>query len=117
MVVMIRYWFFAVFVVLLSMRAPGGLRKAVATRQPALQIFRGVLLVTEVCVMVYSFNKLGLVQSHSVFVSYPLLVAALSGPVLGEAVGWRRWAAIAVSFFWTGVSGAAAMTIAGIWFW
>ncbi|TMV84151.1 DMT family transporter [Thioclava sp. BHET1] len=165
MVVMIRYWFFAVFVVLLSMRAPGGLRKAVATRQPALQIFRGVLLVTEVCVMVYSFTRLGLVQSHSVFASYPLLVAALSGPVLGEAVGWRRWAAIAVgfvgvlivldpdsgavsalslvplsaalmfalyglltryaarqdaasvSFFWTGVSGAAAMTIVGIWFW
>jgi drug/metabolite transporter (DMT)-like permease len=27
-----------------------------------------------------------------------LLVAALSGPVLGESVGWRRWAAIGVGF-------------------
>ncbi|MDM7459527.1 MAG: DMT family transporter, partial [Paracoccus sp. (in: a-proteobacteria)] len=96
---------------------------------------------------------------------YPLLVAALSGPVLGEHVGWRRWAAISlgfagilvilqpggqtlgveallpllaaflfaiyglltrhvarddpsvVSFFWTGVTGAAFMTVAGIGQW
>ena len=34
---------------------------------------------------------LGLVESHAVFACYPLLVAALSGPVLGEKVGWRRW--------------------------
>jgi drug/metabolite transporter (DMT)-like permease len=27
-----------------------------------------------------------------------LLVAALSGPVLGERVGWRRWTAIGVGF-------------------
>ena len=32
------------------------------------------------------------------FTCYPLLVAALSGPVLGEKVGWRRWAAIGVGF-------------------
>ena len=32
------------------------------------------------------------------FACYPLLVAALSGPVLGEKVGWRRWAAIGVGF-------------------
>ena len=29
---------------------------------------------------------------------YPLLVAAPSGPILGEGVGWRRWAAIFVGF-------------------
>ena len=28
----------------------------------------------------------------------PLLVAALSVPLLGEHVGWRRWTAIAVGF-------------------
>jgi drug/metabolite transporter (DMT)-like permease len=40
-----------------------------------------------------------LVESHAVFACYPLLVAALSGPVLGEKVGWRRWTAIAIGFF------------------
>ncbi len=165
MIIMIRYWFFASFVVVVAARKAGGLRAAVATRQPRLQIFRGVLLAVEVCVMVTGFVILGLVESHAVFAVYPLLIAALSGPVLGEKVGWRRWMAIgigfvgvliilqpgfgvfqpaalipllsafmfalyglltryvaradsaAVSFFWTGVSGAVAMTLIGIWFW
>jgi len=98
MVVMIRYWFFAAFVIAVAARRPGGVRAAAATRQPLLQIGRGVLLAAEVCVMVTGFVFLGLVESHSVFASYPLLIAALSGPVLGEHVGWRRWTAIAIGF-------------------
>ena len=96
MVVMVRYWFFAAFVVFLAMRAPGGIRAVARTSQLGLQIFRGVLLVAEICVAVYGFTLLGLVESQAVFICYPLLVAALSGPVLGERVGWRRWAAIGV---------------------
>lgn len=165
MVVMIRYWFFAGFVIAIAARQRGGLRAAVRTRYPFLQIFRGVLLAAEICVTVVAFVLLGLVESHAVFICYPLLVAALSGPVLGEHVGWRRWTAIGVgfvgilivlqpgvavfsphalipllaafmfalyglltryvargdsagvSFFWTGTAGAAAMTLAGVWFW
>jgi len=98
MVVMIRYWFFAAFVIAVAVRKAGGVRAAAATEQPILQIFRGVLLATEICVMVLAFVLLGLIESHAVFTSYPLLIAALSGPVLGEKVGWRRWAAIAVGF-------------------
>lgn len=165
MVVMIRYWFFAAFVIAVAARKEGSVREAAKTDQPVLQIFRGLLLATEICVMVAGFVFLGLVESHAIFAAYPLLVAALSGPVLGETVGWRRWAAIGVgfagvliilrpgftvfspaamfpmasalmfalyglltryvarrdsaatSFFWTGVSGAVAMTAVGIWFW
>ena len=98
LVVMIRYWFFAAFVTAVSSRKPGGIRAAARTEQPFLQIFRGVLLATEICVMVYAFTLLGLVESHAVFTSYPLLIAALSGPILGEAVGWRRWSAIMTGF-------------------
>jgi len=98
MVVMIRYWFFAAFVITLALRRAGGLRQAAATSQPALQMLRGVLLSAEICTMVLGFTILGLVESHAVFTCYPLLVAALSGPILGEKVGWRRWAAIGVGF-------------------
>ncbi|MGR3615141.1 MAG: DMT family transporter [Paracoccaceae bacterium] len=94
MVVMIRYWFFAAFVLFLAMRAPGGLKATAQTDQLGLQILRGVLLVVEICVAVYAFTVLGLIESQAVFICYPLLVAALSGPVLGEGVGWRRWMAI-----------------------
>jgi drug/metabolite transporter (DMT)-like permease len=98
MVVMIRFWFFAVFVIAVALRKGGSLRAVVRTRYPVLQITRGVLLAAEVCVMVLAFTLLGLVESHAVFTCYPLLVAALSGPVLGEKVGWRRWAAIGAGF-------------------
>ena len=98
MVVMIRFWFFALFVMFLASRQPGGLRAAIATRQPLVQIIRGILLIAEVCVMVFAFINLGLVETHAVFSCYPLMVAALSGPVLREKVGWRRWTAIGIGF-------------------
>ncbi len=98
MVVMIRFWFFALFVMLLAARAPGGLRAATRSKVPRVQVLRGVLLAAEVCILVVAFTKLGLIASHAVFTCYPLLIAALSGPVLGEQVGWRRWLAIGVGF-------------------
>ena len=98
MVVMIRYWFFAAFVIAMAARKPGGLKRAATTQMPFVQVARGLLLSLEVCVMVTGFVLLGLVESHAVFTSYPLLVAALSGPVLGEKVGWRRWTAIGIGF-------------------
>jgi drug/metabolite transporter (DMT)-like permease len=98
MIVMIRYWFFAWFVVSVSARKAGGLRAVARTEQVWLQTLRGLLLAAEICVMVAAFTILGLVESHAVFACYPLLVAALSGPILGERVGWRRWSAIGVGF-------------------
>ena len=98
MIVMIRYWFFAAFVIAIAIRTQGSIRVAAATSQPFLQITRGLLLAAEICVMVFAFVKLGLIESHAIFASYPLLVAALSGPILGETVGWRRWTAIAIGF-------------------
>jgi len=98
MVVMVRYWFFAAFVITIAARAKGGIRATARTTQAPLQIFRGFLLAVEICVAVYSFTLLGLIKSQAIFISYPLLVAALSGPVLGEDVGWRRWVAIGIGF-------------------
>ena len=98
MIVMIRYWFFAAFVITIATRQSGSVRAAAATQQPLLQITRGVLLALEICVMVSAFVLLGLVESHAIFACYPLLIAALSGPILGEKVGWRRWVAIGIGF-------------------
>jgi drug/metabolite transporter (DMT)-like permease len=98
MVVMVRYWFFASFVMVVASRRAGGLRAAATTTQPVLQGFRAVLLAAEICVAVLAFTYLGLVETHAIFACYPLMIAALSGPVLGEKVGWRRWTAIGVGF-------------------
>ncbi|HEY0274765.1 MAG TPA: DMT family transporter, partial [Paenirhodobacter sp.] len=98
MITMIRYWFFALFVIVIAAKSPGGITHAIKAKRPVLQAIRGVLLVVQIYVIIYSFVQNGLINTHSVFISYPLIVAALSGPVLGEKVGWRRWAAIGVGF-------------------
>ena len=165
MVVTIRYWFFALFTLTLAARSSGGLRAALTTKQPLVQVIRALLLVFEIVIVIQAFVHLGLIETHAVFAAYPLLVAALSGPVLGETVGWRRWTAIgigfagiliilqpgygvfrpqaviplfgallfalyslltrfaakkdpaSVSFYWTGLIGALAMTPLGLIFW
>lgn len=95
-VVMIRFWVFGAFVILFFMREPGGLSQVARSGALRWQILRGVLLVFEIVVIVIGFVALGLIESHAIFAVYPLLVAALAGPVLGEYVGWRRAAAILV---------------------
>ena len=99
MVVMIRYWFFAAFIMTISSRKPGGVKQVAKTKTPLLQIFRSLILVTEMCVTILAFTLLGLAETHAIFASYPLIIAMLSGPILGEHVGWRRWLAICVGFF------------------
>ncbi|MFT4717058.1 MAG: drug/metabolite transporter (DMT)-like permease [Paracoccaceae bacterium] len=98
MVVMIRYWFFALFVISYAARQKQGFRATIKTEQLPLQILRGVLLAAEICIAVLAFVYLGLVETHAIFAIYPLMVAALAGPVLGETVGWRRYLAIAIGF-------------------
>lgn len=96
LVTMWRYWFFGGVCLILLWRQ--GFAKGLKSGQPKLQMFRGVLLALEICVAVAAFHLTGLAKTHSIFAFGPLLVVALSGPVLGEQVGWRRWAAIGVGF-------------------
>lgn len=97
-VIMLRFWFMAIFVTILAMRAPGGIRGALRSKRPVIQVIRGVLLVVEILVTVEAFIRLGLINTHAIFAATPLLVVALSGPVLGEKIGWRRWLAVGIGF-------------------
>ena len=95
-IVMLRYWVFLIFGYYLVRRSQGGFSAVWASPNKNWQIIRGVILAAEICIMQISFVNLGLIETHAVFVTSPLIVAALSGPILGEKVGWRRWAAIGV---------------------
>jgi len=97
-VVTVRFWFFGLFVLCWSHWKGGGIAQVAKSKRPMLQITRGVLLVLEICVMVSALTVLGMIESHAVFSCYPLVVVALSGVVLGEKVGWRRWAAVLAGF-------------------
>lgn len=94
MIIMIRYWVFAGFVVLLALRRPEGPRAAIrSTRLPA-HVVRSCLLVAEICLIVWGYTQIGLINSLAVFSVCPLLIVALSGPILGERISWQRWAAV-----------------------
>ena len=62
----------------------------------SLHLLRGVLGVAMMATFVYAVARLPLSTTYSIFFVAPLLITALSVPVLGEKVGPRRWAAIVV---------------------
>ena len=94
MVVMVRYWIFGAFVLTMALRRPEGLRAAVASKHFGVHVLRAVLLVVEICIIVWGYTLIGLINSHAVFAICPLLVVALSGPLLGERISPARWAAV-----------------------
>lgn len=98
LVVMIRYWMFGAFVVALALRRPGGIGAMLRTRHPVLHLARAGLHTAEICVIVLSFTLIGLINTHAIFAVCPLIVVALSGPLLGERVGLARWLAVAAGF-------------------
>jgi drug/metabolite transporter (DMT)-like permease len=68
------------------------------TSRPGLQIGRSILLLGSTLLNFFALRYLQLDQALAIVFSTPFFVAILSGPVLGEWVGWRRWAAICVGF-------------------
>jgi drug/metabolite transporter (DMT)-like permease len=70
----------------------------VRSSRPVLQISRAALLLGSTLLNFLAFRYLQLDEALAIMFSTPFIVAALSGPMLGEWVGWRRWAAIGVGF-------------------
>ena len=72
-----------------------GPRALLRVRWP-LHLLRGVLGIAMMASFVYALKRLPLSTAYSIFFVAPLLITALSVPILGEKVGPRRWSAIAV---------------------
>ena len=68
------------------------------TNRPLLQLSRSVLLLGSTVCNFAALRYLQLDEAIALIFSTPFFVAALSGPMLGERVRWRRWSAIAVGF-------------------
>jgi drug/metabolite transporter (DMT)-like permease len=73
----------------------GRLRDLIPRRWP-MHLLRGVLSVVVIGGFIYAVRSLSLANAYSVFLSAPLLVAALSVPLLRERLDWRNWLAILV---------------------
>ena len=75
----------------------GGWRLLRSTR-PGLQLVRSALQFVALVLFMIPLGYVPLTTLTMAFFTAPLMVVALSVPILGEQVGLRRWAAVAVGF-------------------
>lgn len=78
------------------------------TRRPWLQLVRGTMLVFSLSTLFVSLRYLPLAVATTISFTAPLIIAAASGPVLGERVGPGRWMAVLV-----GMAGAVLVVRPG----
>ena len=94
-----------------------GWRAMLRVRWP-LHLLRGVLGIAMMASFVYALRTLPLSTAYSIFFVAPLLITALSVPILRERVGPRRWTAIAVGLAGVLVvlrpTGEGMLTLAGL---
>jgi drug/metabolite transporter (DMT)-like permease len=70
-------------------------RELIPTRW-VLHVLRALLSIAMLVLFIYSIGSLSLSSAYAIFLSAPLLVTALSVPLLHEHVDWQRWLAIAI---------------------
>jgi drug/metabolite transporter (DMT)-like permease len=88
---------FALLPVLVVSLRRGGLAR-LRTRRLRLHVLRGLLGAGGGLLAFYAYSQLPLADAYAIIFTTPLIITALSLPVLGEPVGWRRWSAVGVGF-------------------
>jgi drug/metabolite transporter (DMT)-like permease len=68
------------------------------SRRPLVQIARSMLMLISNLVFVMAIGSVPLATASAIGFTSPLIVTALSVPLLHEHVGWRRWSAVLVGF-------------------
>jgi drug/metabolite transporter (DMT)-like permease len=75
----------------------GGFRQ-LRTQRLTLHVLRGLCGLLSAFLAFTAFSRMSLTGAYAIIFATPLLITALSVPVLGEQVGWRRWSAILAGF-------------------
>jgi drug/metabolite transporter (DMT)-like permease len=85
-------------IVMLAVFLPRYRWSLLRARRPVLQITRSVLMLASNLVFVMAIGRVPLATASAIGFTSPLIVTALSVPLLREKVGWRRWGAVLVGF-------------------
>ena len=72
--------------------------RVVRSSRPWLQFARVCAGLGSTVGFFYIFPRMPLVDAYAISYAAPLFMVALSVPLLGEQVGWRRWTAVGVGF-------------------
>ena len=73
-------------------------RRLLATRCPGVQIGRSLLMLVSNMMFVVAIARVPLATASAIGFTSPLIVTALSVPLLHESVGIRRWSAVIIGF-------------------
>jgi drug/metabolite transporter (DMT)-like permease len=96
--VAVFFRYFIAFLLAATLVAKTGGFSTLRTQHPYLQVLRaGILLFSTFCNF-FAMQYLQLAQVAAISFTIPLLVCALSVPLLGEHVGLRRWLAVVIGF-------------------
>ena len=71
---------------------------ALVPKNTRLVLVRALFMALDSLCAYFAFSRLPLANVYTLIFAAPLLVAALSAPLLGERTGWHRWAAVAGGF-------------------
>ena len=103
---------------LLAANAAFGHWRDLLAKRWGLHVMRGFLSVALLWCFVYAVSQLSLANTYAIFMSAPLLITALSVPILGERVGWRQWLAVLVGLVGVIIvlkpTGSGLVTIGGL---
>lgn len=92
----IRYIIYALFA--LAMARRGGIWRLTRSTRPWMQTARALLALVEGATFVVAFWYLPLADTHAIAAASPLMVVAMSAPLLGERVGLHRWLSVLAAF-------------------
>lgn len=101
-IVFVRFLAFAVMAaVIVRVRMKVSVRAALKSQVPVQQIVRCLMMCAEISLFTFGLRYIGVAEMHAIFSCFPLFIVALSVPMLGESVGWRRWLAVSIGFLGT----------------
>jgi drug/metabolite transporter (DMT)-like permease len=95
-IVFMRNLFAAPMILAVVLRFSGW--SALRTSHLWVHALRGFLLVCGAWAFFLALRTLPLAEATAIFFAAPIFITALSVPLLGEHVGWRRWTAVVVGF-------------------
>jgi drug/metabolite transporter (DMT)-like permease len=90
--------YFGLFVLMTVILAPRFGLRLLRTRKPGLQIMRGVVHTVSATMAVVGLGLLPLADAAAIVNLQPLVIIALSAPMLGESVNGKRWIAVVLGF-------------------
>ena len=88
---------FSMLVIGLFVLVQGG-RRALYTRRPGWHLLRSILMALATFSFFQALHLMPLANVVTIAFAAPVIVTALSGPMLGERVGVWRWSAVSVGF-------------------